>query len=201
MNDIELLERQAQESSGSFEQTLSKAGHLIEQGNIDSALALLSTLEFEYVRGARLFSLMGELFLRRGDVQMGIRYKVLHEVLKGTFQIAMDEVKRQRRQGIIIDQPESGSSLLPGEHGSGKNKTEDFIPVTAAMGHEFMRQGHYGSAQKIFSELAAKNPEDPALKQALEEARKKSHEKRIVGVLQGWLSNLEQMKSKPSAGA
>lgn len=200
MNEIELLERRAQESSGTFEETLSKAGHLIEQGNIDSALALLSTMEFEYVRSARLFSLMGELFLRRGDVQLGIRYKVLHEVLKGTFQIAMDEVKRQRRKGIVIDQPES-SSALPAEHGTGEDKAEDFIPITAAMGHEFMRQGHYGRAQKIFTELAARNPQDLAVKQALEEARKKSHEKRIVGVLQGWLSNLEQMKTKQSAGA
>ncbi|AFM26348.1 hypothetical protein [Desulfomonile tiedjei] len=200
MNEIELLEGRTQESSGSFEQTLSKAGHLIEQGNIDSALALLSTMEFEYVRSARLFSLMGELFLRRGDVQMGIRYKVLHEVLKGTFQIAMDEVKRQRRQGIVIDQPDS-SSALPAEHGTVEDKAEDFIPVTAAMGHEFMRQGHYGRAQKIFAELAARNPQDLAVKQALEEARKKFHEKRIVGVLQSWLSNLEQMKTKQSAGA
>ena len=40
---------------------------------------------------AKLFDLLGDALLRRGNIEEGLRYKTLHEVLKGTFKIATDE--------------------------------------------------------------------------------------------------------------
>ena len=77
----------------------------------------------------------------------------------------------------------------------------DFIPVTAAMGQEFMRQGHFDRALEIFNLLVKRNPEDQSLIQTREKARKKSREKKLLGVLRKWLENIEQMKSGRSAGA
>ena len=53
------------------------------------------------------------------------------------------------------------------------SRRRDFIPVTAAMGHELMRQGHFDRALEIFTLLAARHPEDQSLQEGKEEARKK----------------------------
>ncbi len=75
----------------------------------------------------------------------------------------------------------------------------DFVPLTSAMGHEFMRQGHFDRALEIFTVLAARNPEDRSLNEAKEKARKKSRQSAILEVLQRWLGRIEQMKSsRPS---
>ena len=74
--------------------------------------------------------------------------------------------------------------------------SEGLFPVTSAMGHEFMRQGHYDRAVEIFDVLIQKHPEDSALKQARETARKRGMETKMVGVLSGWLGRVDKMKSK-----
>jgi len=201
-----------------FEQALSRARALFRDGDLEGALELLVHLEKKYVNAAKLFDLLGEVLLRLGNIGEGIRYKTLHEILKGTFRIAAAEstaygqsaaqkqlaghpacpvseaaaraprtTRLVRKDGILGPEEEVQAGEM------------DFIPVTAAMGQEFMRQGHFDKAFEIFRLLALKNPEDEALPQARERARKKSREKKVLSVLHRWLENIEQMKAGRSS--
>jgi hypothetical protein len=189
-----------------LEEALAHAERLFRDSDFDGALALLSALEEDYVHGARLFNLLGDVFLQRGETQLGIRYKVLHEVLRGTFQIAMEETQRHREfaselpvgaAASVSDAEVPHAIPVPGE----PQVYQEYMPVTAAMGHELMRQGHYERALETFTILSTKNPQDLNLKKAKEHARKRCNEKRIVGMLQRWLGNLDKVKSDRSAGA
>jgi len=186
-----------------FEQVLEEAKALMAGSDPDRALNLLSALERDYVRGVRLFALLGDIFLQRGETHLGIRYKVLHEVLSGTFRIAMEETRRDQEPSVqnaelrrLLDEAGPRVSLR-----SETQAYEQFMPATAAMGHELLRQGHFDQALQIFTVLLAKNPGDPNLKQARDHARKRLNEKKIVNVLQNWLGNLDKIKSNRSTGA
>ncbi len=74
------------------------------------------------------------------------------------------------------------------------------LPVTATMGQECVRQGHYDRAIEIFNKLAQKNPNDLSLKEGMERARKKKNEKELLSVLQHWLKNLDTIKSGRNSG-
>ncbi|MEW6351055.1 MAG: hypothetical protein AB1646_18515 [Thermodesulfobacteriota bacterium] len=74
---------------------------------------------------------------------------------------------------------------------------DSLFPVTLAMGHEFLRQGHFHRAQEIFRVLSERHPGDPSIAEALESAMKKNREKQLLGVFQRWLKNIEMMKSPP----
>ncbi len=74
-----------------LEHVLSKAEALIERADLEEALELLTVAEKRYVRAAKLFDLLGDVLLRCDRIEEGVRYKTLHEVLKGTFRIATDE--------------------------------------------------------------------------------------------------------------
>ncbi|MBI4963632.1 MAG: hypothetical protein HY913_10175 [Desulfomonile tiedjei] len=200
-----------------FEQVLSKAEALLHDADLESALELLTRLETKYVDAAKLFDLLGEVLLRRGNIEQGIRYKTLHEILKGTFKIASAESIAQVRPAAqrplgarAASEPLAGiappcdvhkeASRVRDAEEEARRKRAEFIPVTAAMGREFMRQGHFDKAFEIFSLLLQKNPEDESLIQARERARKKSSEKKLLWVLQRWLENIEQMKAGRSLG-
>jgi lipopolysaccharide biosynthesis regulator YciM len=71
----------------------------------------------------------------------------------------------------------------------------DFVPITASMAQEFMRQGHYERAASIFAELSNKNPNDESLSRQRELALQKMKEKRLLQVFRRWLTNIEQIKS------
>ncbi|GEM_PF-576264 len=80
-----------------------------------------------------------------------------------------------------------------------KGPGQGLYPVTAAMGLEFMRQGHFERAEELFEELVRKHPEDESLREARDRARKRGREKRVVETLNGWLGNVKLMKlSRPS---
>ena len=74
-----------------FDHVLKKAETLLQNADLEEALDLLTVAEKRYVRAAKLFDLLGDALLRRGNIEEGLRYKTLHEVLKGTFKIATDE--------------------------------------------------------------------------------------------------------------
>jgi hypothetical protein len=196
-----------------FDHVLKKAEALLQRADVEEALELLTGVEMRYVRAAKLFDLLGDALLRRGNIAEGLRYKTLHEVLKGTFKIATDEaVCRSGRSQIKTDSdfassldlglpeqavyaPTDEGALAPCGIPENRLKTADFIPVTAAMGHEFMRQGHFDRALEIFTHLAARHPEEQSLQEAKEEARRKGRQNMVLEVLQRWLGNIEQMKS------
>jgi tetratricopeptide (TPR) repeat protein len=203
-----------------FEQVLGKAQALFGEADLEGALDLLTRLEKKYVDASKLFDLLGDVLLRRGNIEEGIRYKTLYEILKGTFKIAAAEsdtaakpvgqrlsagpsTGRDREASAGFSQPCGLHEEAAGKWGSREDvpaSKEDFIPVTLAMGQEFMRQGHFDKAFEIFTLLLQKSPEDESLIQARELARKKHREKRLLSVLQKWLANIEQMKAgRPAA--
>ena len=176
-------------SGGLFVNGLSRARHLIQNGDLNEALDLLLGLEARYVSAVDLFDLLGEVLLARGSVKEGIRYKTLYEVLRGTFQIAIDEASRD-----VLAESGLRSSLFSDGIVTGDTDLEidDFAPVTPAMGQEFVRQGHYEQAVRVFDKLVARSPGDVALREAREAAAKKDREKKLLGVFQRWLKNIEQ---------
>jgi hypothetical protein len=196
-----------------LDQVLKKAETLLQNADLEEALELLTVVEKRYVRAAKLFDLLGDVLLRCGNIEEGIRYKTLHEILRGTFKIATDETTcspgRSQRMGdsdyeaLLNARPTEGGVcssldaevLAPCEIPGRRGKAADFIPVTAAMGHELMRQGHFDRASEIFALLAARHPEDPSLREAKEQARKKGRQTLVLDILQRWLGNIEQMKS------
>jgi tetratricopeptide (TPR) repeat protein len=191
---------------------LKRAETLLQSGDFEQAIELLTLAEKKYVRAAKLFDLLGDALLRCGKIEEGIRYKTLHEVLRGTFKIATDEdvCLSGRRTKIADSEYAAGTSgeaaganfcasdeeaLAACEMLERRAKAPDFIPVTAAMGDELMRQGHFDRATEIFALLAAKHPEDQSLHEAKERARRKGRQTLVLDILQRWLGNIEQMKS------
>jgi tetratricopeptide (TPR) repeat protein len=195
-------------SAGSeFDQALRQVQGLLQEGKLEPALDLLLELEKKYIQAVRLFDLLADVLLRSGQIKPGIRYKTLHEILRGTYKIAKEEM---RVDGTI----DSGLRFRPGASPTGEGAIE-FVPVssgeiaesgvrpglyplTAAMGLEFMRQGHFRRAFEIFDELVRRNPDDQALREARERALKKDRSKQVMELLQRWVARIEQMKSEQS---
>lgn len=191
-----------------FGKALERAGGMLESGDIEGAMELLEGLEHQYVRGVRLFDMIGDLLLRQGKVEPGIRYKTLHEILRGTFQIAAQERKAhdtgsQREEVEWVPKPEPPRPRVRKAEPETDLDTaglEPVFPVTAEMAHEFMRQGHFDRALAIFNTLIEKKPQDESLKSARNRARKKTSEKVVLTVLQGWLENIQRMRRDLSTG-
>lgn len=202
-----------------LDQALTRARSLLQSGELDACLDVLTVLEKKYVRAVSIFELLGELHLKLGNVEEGTRYRTLYETLRGTFQIA-GETKRAYRDDLVGEReseapqaveimaewpapaPESAARrpqfrsfapelrpevLTPGSGG--------LFPVTTAMGEEFARQGHFDRAAAIYEQLLKRHPEDDGLQASLNDARRKTRERKMLGVLQTWLSNIEKMKS------
>jgi tetratricopeptide (TPR) repeat protein len=201
-----------------FEAALSQARSHFVNGDIDLALDLLVNLERKYVRASKLFDLLGDVLLKRGDVKEGIRYKTLHEILKGTFKIARQEAKALSAVTPMLFDPKRMQPTAGGGETTTTKRSDpaasfrdiqsrfeeadvdfpdsdELFPVTAAMGHEFMRQGHYDRALDIFELLLERDPDDESLKQARDHAGEKHRKVRLLKILQGWLQNIETMKT------
>jgi hypothetical protein len=199
----------ASQHSG-LEQDLKEARALLRNNDLERALELLTHLETEFVRGIELFDCLGDVLLRRGNTQEGTHYKTLYKILKGTFSVVMKDARGLRPAGGAAaperplpsesDVPEEGPPPPGWQQGAEwEGEADDFLPVTAAMAHTFMRQGHFGRALEIYDSLIRKNPNDPSVKEAREQALKKKQKKELLEVLQRWLANIEQMKSGRSA--
>lgn len=192
-----------------FELAVRHARFLIERGMIGRALQILRDLEEKYVRATAVFDALGDAFLAKGDVSEGIRYKTLHQILKGTFRIVSEENAAMR-----FAYQESRSALgedvaPPGEHPirpeaaapSEEQGIDDVVPVTLTMAQELMRQGHYDRASGILEQLVTQSPEDDTLKELQGSARRKTREKKLLEVFQRWLKNIEQMRSGESTAS
>lgn len=178
-----------------FEDAIQKADTLLEKGENESALLLLLNLEKKYVKAARLFDLLKTAFSRIGCAEDGARSKSMYDGLvdlferSGSCRETVEEAalhEEQQPEGIDtgdIDGPPAAS----------------LFPVTAAMGREFMRQGHFDRALEIFEALLAGNPEDEDLQRSRDEAHKKSRETRLLEFLKGWLGAIEKIRSEQSS--
>jgi tetratricopeptide (TPR) repeat protein len=189
-----------------FESGVRHARFLIEKGKIERALEVLSGLEERYVRATAVFDALGDAFLANGDVSQGIRYKTLHQILKGTFRIVSEE-NAERRLPIAessYDPRESvaqtagdairTAAVVPSED----EGIDEVVPVTLSMAQELMRQGHYDRAAGILENLVRQSPDDDALKDLRGSARRKTRDRKLLEIFQRWLKNIEQMKSGES---
>jgi len=115
-------------------------------------------------------------------------------VLNRTLQIARGAVPKKREAAVTPI-----AELSPGSSGLEQGFPDmSYAPVTAAMAHELMRQGHFDKAAEILNILLQQNPEDGSLKEILDEATKKGTENPILRTLGGWLNNIKDIKASRS---
>jgi hypothetical protein len=184
-----------------FKELVARAENLFRSSDLDGAFQLLQVLEQEYVAATRLFDVMGEVLLRRGDVKEGVRCKTLYEILTNTLSV-------QRRQRPAASPATRQQAPIPDVRpvcGEQATYTPAEAPpplthCTVAMGQELIRQGHYERAVEVFSALLGKTPGDDSLRDARDLALRKAREKRLLGTLERWLQNIEQIKSNRSSG-
>ncbi|MEJ2715958.1 MAG: hypothetical protein P8182_02280 [Deltaproteobacteria bacterium] len=177
-----------------FEEAIEKAQSLLEKGDTGSALFVLRNLERKYVRAVRLFDLLGTAHTRVGNLEDGTRCRSLHDELIDLFQ-------RSGADDGAEEETREGERDADGMHGAeiGAPQMAGLFPVTAAMGHEFMRQGHFDRALEIFDALLVRNPDDDSLQQSRNEAHKKSRETKMLEFLKGWLGAIEKIRSQLSS--
>ncbi len=214
-----------------FDYGLRRARALLHRGEVEEALRLLLRLEQKYVEALELFDLLGEAFLRSGHARSGVRYKTLHEILKGTFKIAEEELElgEEPAPAAGTSSSESGASAdisaeadwpsgsvpeafslagigrSPQPHGKRdrmeeksqleRRGLEDRYPLTSSMGLELMRQSRYEEAAVVFEKLLAQQPGDHGLRNLRDRAIKKDQARKAVGMLLGWLENLQRLRT------
>lgn len=192
-----------------FEEGFRLARLLVAKGDIKGCLETLAHLEERYVKAAQIFDLYGEVLIRQGNVSDGIRYKTVHTVLDGIFKNVtgvapafrqFGEVEKPVTRQVAPESKERVWDSAPSEEQDWQGREADLfpqtaLPVTVAMGSEFMRQGHFDRALDIFDQLVEIRPQDESIKELRARAAKKNREKRMLAILQRWLKNIEQMKS------
>ncbi len=192
--------RTSEPSEANFSGGLKNAETLIKLKNYDAALDLLSRLQAEYVDAVRVFDLMGDVLLKQGNTKEGIRFKTLHEVVKGTFRIVKEEISLA---DLRLSAKAVSCAEEPRESAKDQSDEEDseYFPLTESVAKECVRQGHFDRAAAVLTKLLRDKPGDADLLAALEEARKKQKGKKLLKVFQQWLDNIEQMKTGRAAGA
>lgn len=177
-----------------FEDAVAKAESLLEKGETESALILLRNLQGKYVRTVRLFDLLGAALARAGNFEDGTRCRSLYGELRDVF-------KRSGADGGAEEatREEEEAAEETGETEIGTPPSAGLFPVTAAMGDEFMRQGHFDRALEIFDALLVSNPDDETLQQSREKAHKKGRETKMLEFLKGWLGAIEKIRSELSS--
>jgi tetratricopeptide (TPR) repeat protein len=178
----------------SFERQLDHARNLLQNSDLEGAFRTLQDLESQYIAASGLFGLLGDVLIRKGDVEQGIHYKQLHQILNRTLQIARGAKTTQER---IARQETSSYRVAPA---SEEEFDADLVytPLTAAMAHELMRQGHFDKAAKILDGLVEQNPDDESLREVRDRADKEVRENQLVRTLGGWLNNIKQIRASRS---
>ncbi len=194
-DSVELLPRN-KETPGEpgFEQRLNYARNLLQNSNLEGAFRVLQDLEAQYTAASSLFDLLGDVLIRKGNVDEGFHYKQLHQILNRTLQIARGSKRTQDR---VAEQETSAYLTTPASEG-GLESDLAYTPVTAAMAQELMRQGHFDKARQILNVLVEQNPNDESLREIRDRADKEVLESRVLRTLGGWLNNIEQIKASRS---
>ncbi len=189
---------------------LVRAKSLLEQGQVESCLEVLSAIGADYKRASYFVDLLGDAFLSKGDVQRAARYKTLFEILTKVLE-SLD----QESVGLIHEhygeqlyptshfvrfQRDQFSSLMDEEEESddeeSKKLTPDVMPVTLAIGKQYLAQGHFDLAAAVFEKLVLQNPMDLELQNLLAKARNSKRRETITRVLQTWLEKVEKLKTQ-----
>jgi len=194
---------------------LARARTLLEQGNIDSCLDVLTALRADYRRGAQLVDLLGDAFLEKGDIHAGIRYKTLFEILTKVLDSVDNQSEslhgtreRGRSSSAAASFMGQFQSLripsTPDDEGTREDQepgfdSSSFMPVTLAMGKQFLAQGHYDLAIGVFARLHQRDPMDREVNDLLHQAKARKKRKAALLVLQKWLKNVESLKAQREA--
>ncbi|MGC8907987.1 MAG: hypothetical protein ACP5M0_11185 [Desulfomonilaceae bacterium] len=198
-----------------FFSELARARMLLEQGNIDACLNVLITLGADYRRGAQFVDLLGDAFLVKGDIHAGIRYKTLFEILTRVLDsvdkraASLNETRERDRSSAASASfmPQFQSLRIPSEpddegapeaHEPGFDSSS-FMPVTLAMGKQFLAQGHFDLAIGVFERLRQRDPLDHEVNDLLNQAKASKKRKTALHVLQKWLKNVESLKAQREA--
>jgi predicted negative regulator of RcsB-dependent stress response len=193
-DSMELLPQDTEEASEpGFEQRLDYARNLLQNSNLEGAFRVLQDLEVQYLAASSLFDLLGDVLIRKGNVEEGIHYKQLHQILSRTLQIARGAKRIEER---VAEQKTSAYRATPTFEEFDPDLT--YTPVTAAMAHELMRQGHFDKAAKILKVLVDQSPDDESLRKVRDRADKEVRENQVVRTLGGWLNNIKQIKASRS---
>ena len=194
-DSTDLLPRD-KETSGEpgFEQRLDYARDLLQNSNLEGAFRVLQDLEAQYIAASSLFDLLGDVLIRKGNVDEGFHYKQLHQILNRTLQIARGAKRTQER---FAEQETSAYGTTPTSE-EGLDSDLAYTPLTAAMAQELMRQGHFEKAAEILNVLVEQNPDDGSLREVRDRADKEVRENRVLRTLGGWLNNIEQIKANRS---
>lgn len=191
-DSTELLARDKETSCElSFERQLDYARDLLQNSDLEAAFRALQDLESQYIAASSLFDLLGDVLIRKGDVEEGIHYKQLHQILNRTLQIARGARTAQEKGAKQKTSAYQATPMLEEEF----DPDLVYTPLTAAMAHELMRQGHFDKAAKILDVLVEQNPDDESLREVRDSADKEVRENQVLRTLGGWLSNIKQIKA------
>jgi hypothetical protein len=185
-----------------LEEGLREAKALLKNNDLDRALKLLTRLESRFISGIELFDCLGDVLLRLGNRQEGAHYKTLYRVLQGTFAVAMKDVHWPWLAGgsAAVESEPLKKEPSGGEHsGEWTGGADEFLPMTAAMAHTFVLQGHIRRALEIYDGLLKQNPNDASVREARDQVLRKKQKQELLEVLHRWLANIEQIKSGQSA--
>lgn len=174
-----------------FHEGIQQARAFLEDHDITRCLTSLSVLEKRYVEAAQVFDLIGQAFLVAGKVHEGTRYKTLHAVLTGIFRSVLETEHSTGRFSLTekLDLRDDSEAI---------DQSDGLLPVTFAMGLEFMRQGHYGHALQVFEQLLKKEPENSDLRDIRNMAEIKYKKNKLRDILERMVRNVERMKSHTS---
>ncbi|MBI5571049.1 MAG: hypothetical protein HY914_13985 [Desulfomonile tiedjei] len=178
-----------------FEELLATARARYESADLDGALDILLGLEKRYLAATPLFELLGNVCIKRGDLRRAVRYKTLYEMICAALNVERRaEFPESESLAVLLEKQKPVEKRMEPPCAA---KEDEIGPppthFTAAMGHELMKQGHYGQALHVFNVLVEKNPEDGALREAREKARRKARERHVVGILERWLDNVQRL--------
>jgi thioredoxin-like negative regulator of GroEL len=191
-DSTELLSRDAEASCGpGFERQLDNARNLLQNSDLEGAFKALQDLEAQFIAASSLFGLLGDVLIRKGNVEEGIHYKQLYQILSRTLQIARGA---KTARDTAAEHMTSSCGAIPMLE-EDLNPDPEYTPLTAAMAHELMRQGHFDKAAEILHVLVEQNPDDESLREVRDRADKEVREDRLLRTLGGWLNNIEKIKA------
>jgi hypothetical protein len=191
-DSTELLARDAEASCGlSFERQLDNARSLLQNSDLEGAFKALQHLEAQFIAASSLFGLLGDVLIRKGSVEEGIHYKQLHQILSRTLQIA----RGAKTARDTVTEHTTGSYWATPMLEEELDPDLVYTPLTAAMAHELMRQGHFDKAAEILHVLVEQNPDDESLREVRDRADKEVRESRLLRTLGGWLNKIEKIKA------
>jgi len=195
-----------------FFSELVRAKTLLEEGQIESCLEVLSAIGAEYKRGSYFLDLLGDAFLNKGDILTAARYKTLFEILTKILDSIDHESIAPRDKGdrapLSPGPPLKHPcqlrppmlSLIEDEATLAAEGAEavshDIMPVTLAIGKQYLAQGHPDLAIAVLEKLREQNPMDRELKDLLSKAKTNKRRDTAVKVLQSWLKKVEKLKAE-----